>query len=167
VDKLGINLSQLIAQIINFGILFTALYFIAFKWFFRKMDERQQRIKEGMEQAEFAKQQATQAEGEIKKQLEAARRDGQEIVNRAMHTGEELVQKAQQDARTAAEAIKAREMEQILQEREQAIGEIRQEFGDLTIAAAGKVIDRSLDKKDHREIIEQVLNEGLKRGSQN
>ncbi|GAH99837.1 unnamed protein product, partial [marine sediment metagenome] len=40
------------------------------------------------------------------------------------------------------------------------------EFADLTILAAGKVIDRSLDKKAHRQIIDKVLEEAptLKKG---
>jgi F-type H+-transporting ATPase subunit b len=48
----------------------------------------------------------------------------------------------------------------IQRERDEAIGELRREFADLTIMAAEKVIDRSLDKKAHRELIDEVLKEG-------
>ena len=43
---------------------------------------------------------------------------------------------------------------------------MRREFADLTILAAGKVIDRSLDKKAHRELIDDILekSDSLKKG---
>ena len=39
------------------------------------------------------------------------------------------------------------------------VRKVRAAFADLTIRAAEKVIDRSLDKEAHRQIIEQVLTE--------
>ena len=36
---------------------------------------------------------------------------------------------------------------------------MRKEVADLTILAAGKVIDRTLDKKAHRQLIDKVLEE--------
>ena len=51
-------------------------------------------------------------------------------------------------------------------ERDEAIDELRREFVGLTIVAAGKVIDRSLDEEAHRKIIDKVLEESttLKKG---
>jgi len=46
---------------------------------------------------------------------------------------------------------------EIQRERDDAIDELRKEFADLTILAAGKVIDRSLDKEAHRQLIDKVL----------
>jgi F-type H+-transporting ATPase subunit b len=48
---------------------------------------------------------------------------------------------------------------EIQRERDEAIGELRQEFADLTIVAAEKVIEKSLDKQAHQQIIEKVLEE--------
>ena len=93
----------------------------------------------------------------MKKQIEAGRKEGQEIVNRARLSGEELVQKAQEQAKTESAAILTRAQADISRERDQAITELRQEFADLTIDAAEKVIDRSLDKEAHRQLIEKVL----------
>jgi F-type H+-transporting ATPase subunit b len=68
-------------------------------------------------------------------------------------------QKAQGDARREAEALIGRARAEIQRERDDAIGEVRREFADLTVLAAGKVIERSLDKEQHRELIEKVLEE--------
>ncbi|MFC2001509.1 F0F1 ATP synthase subunit B [Chloroflexota bacterium] len=157
--SLGVNLPTLIAQIVNFAILFGLLYLVAYKPILRMLDERSKRIKESMEQAESVKEQAAHAEEEIKKQLEVAGREGQARIAKAAQIGEETKQKAQQEARQEAEALVTRARSEIQRERDEAIGELRREFADLTILAAEKVIDRSLDKEAHRQLIDKVLEE--------
>jgi len=164
--SLGINMPVLLAQIINFIILFGLLYLVAYKPIMRMLDERSRKIKESMERTEYIKQQAERAEEEAKKQIEAAAKEGQEAVARAMRTGEEVRREAQQQARHEAEALIGRARTEIQRERDEAIGELRKEFANITIVAAEKVIERSLDKKAHREIIKKVLDESttLKKG---
>lgn len=165
-EGLGINLPTLIAQVINFTILLGLLYLVAYKPIMRMLDERSRKVKESMEQTELIKQQAERAEEEVKKQIKAAGREGQEMIARAVRSGEDTKQKAQQDAKQDAESLIARAQVEIQRERDEAIGELRKEFADLTILAAGKVIDRSLDKKAHRQLIDKVLKESttLKKG---
>lgn len=164
--SLGINMPVLLAQVINFIILFGLLYLVAYKPIMRMLDERSRKIKESMEQTEYIKQQAEQAEEEAKKRIDAAAKEGQEAVARAVRTGEGVKKEAQQQAKQDAEVLIARARTEIQRERDEAIDELRKEFADITITAAGKVIDRTLDKKAHREIIKKVLDESttLKKG---
>ena len=103
--SLGINLPTLVAQIVNFIILFGLLYLVAYKPIMRMLDERSRRVKESMEQTEFIKQQAERAEEETKKRIEEAGREGQELVARAVRTGEEVRRQAQGEARQDAETL--------------------------------------------------------------
>jgi F-type H+-transporting ATPase subunit b len=163
---LGINLPTLLAQTINFLILFGLLYLVAYKPILRMFDERSKKVKESVEQTEYIKEQAAHAEEEVKKQLEVASKDGQEVIFRAVKTGEEIRQKVQEEAKKEAESIIARARLEIQRERDDAIDELRKEVADLTILAAGKVIDRSLDKEAHRQLIDKVLEDSttLKKG---
>ena len=164
--ELGINGPVLLAQVVNFVVLFGLLYLVAYKPIMRMLDERSRKVKESMEQTEFIKQQAEQADEESKKRIEVASKEGQELVARASRTGEEVRRQAQQEAKEDAESLITRARAEIQRERDEAVDELRKEFADLTILAAEKVIDRSLDKKAHRELIEKVLEEGagLKKG---
>ena len=164
--ELGINSQTLLAQAINFAILFVILRLVAYKPIMRMLDERSKKIKDSLDQTEQIKQQAENAEAEVKKQLEVASSEGREMVARAVRTGEELRQGAQEQAKQDAETIVGRARVEIQRERDEAIDELRQEFADLAILAAEKVIDRSLDKKAHQELIDKVLEEGttLKKG---
>ena len=165
-EGLGINLPTLLAQIINFAILLGLLYLVAYKPIMRMLDERSRKVKESMEQTELIKQQAEHAEEEVKKQLEAAGKEGMEIIARAMRSGEEMRQKSVQDAKKDAESLITQARAEIQRERDGAIDELRKEFADLTIMAAEKVIDKSLDKQTHRQLIDKVLEESstLKKG---
>ena len=165
-EGLGISLPTLLAQIINFAILLVLMYLVAYKPIMRMFDERSRKIKESIEQTESIKEQAAHAEEEAEKRIEAAGKEGQELVARAVRTGEEVRQQTQQEAKRDAELLIARARTEIQRERDEAIGELRKEFADLTIKAAEKVIDRSLDKKAHRQIIDKVLKESttLKKG---
>ena len=165
-EGLGINLPLLIAQLVNFLILLGLLYLVAYKPILRMFDERSNRIKESMEQTESIKEQAERAEEEAQKRIEAASKEGQEAVARAVRTGEEIRKKARQEAKPEAEAVIAKARLEIHRERDEAIDELRKELTDLTIVAAGKVIERELDKEAHRQLIDKVLEESttLKKG---
>jgi F-type H+-transporting ATPase subunit b len=166
IAKLGIVGSSLLIQIINFGVLFLLLYFLAYKPILKMLDTRALKIKESMDQTDLVKDQATQAAEESKRVVEAGIKEGQELIARATHAGDEMRQQAQQKAHEEAQALIKRARDEIHNERDEAIGALREEFADLTIAAAEKVIDRSLNKEAHREIIEKVLDEAgtLKQG---
>lgn len=157
--QLGLDVPTLLAQIVNFIILLVLLRLVAYKPLMRMLDERSRKIKESVEQAEAMKAKTARAEEELKKQLQAAGKEGQERIARALRMGEELKQKAQQEAQQEAEALITRARTEIQRERDEAIGELRHEFADLTVLAAGKVIDRSLDKAAHQQLIDKVLAE--------
>jgi F-type H+-transporting ATPase subunit b len=161
--KLGINGPVLITQIVTFVILLVILRFAAYKPIMRMLDERSKRIRESMDQAESVKQASLHAEEQVKKQLEEASREGQERIARAVKAGEDVKQKAQADARKEAETLLDRARAEIRQERDDAIDGVRREFADLTVLAAGKVIEESLDKEKHRDLIEKVLKESTTR----
>jgi len=165
-EGLGISLPTLLAQIINFAILLGLMYLVAYRPIMRMFDERSRKIKESMEQTEFIKEQTAHAEEEAEKRIEAASKEGQELVARAVQAGEGVRQQAQQEAKQDAESLIVRARTEIQRERDEAIDELRKEFADLTIMAAEKVIDRSLDKEAHRQLIDKVLKEStiLKKG---
>lgn len=157
--KLGFSPATLLAQLVNFTVLFILLYLFAYKPILRMLDSRSRKIEESIKQTESIKEQLAHTEDESKKRIEAAGKEGQEIIARAMRTGEEARQQAQLDAQKDGETMIARARAEIQGERDNAIGELRREFADLTILAAEKVIQKSLDKEAHRQLIDKTLEE--------
>src|SRR3990172_8556263 len=157
--SLGINIPILLAQVVNFIVLFVLLYLVAYKPILKMLDKRSQAVEKSMKQTEYIKEQVAHAEEESKKRIEAASKEGQEVIARATRNGEEVRQKAQQDAQKDAETLITRAKTEIGRERDDAIGDLRREFADLTIMAAEKVIQKSLDKESHRQLIDKTLDQ--------
>ncbi|MCK4361817.1 MAG: F0F1 ATP synthase subunit B [Dehalococcoidia bacterium] len=154
---IGINVPGLVAQLVGFFLLFGLLTVVLYKPVRRMLDERSNRIKESMEQAEQIKEQMAKTEEQVREQLGAARRDGQDILAQAAQMGERLKEEARGEARQEAEVIVARARTEIERERDAAIDEVKRQFVDLAITAAEKVVNETLDREKHRRLIEEVL----------
>ncbi|RLC68651.1 MAG: ATP synthase F0 subunit B [Chloroflexi bacterium] len=159
---IGIAWQGLVAQLVCFGILFGLLTVLLYRPVRRMLDERSERIRASMEQAEQIKETMARTEEQVKEQLEAARREGQSILAQAEQMGEQLREEARRQAKQDAELIIARARDEIQRERDEAIEELRRQFVDLAITAAEKVIRETLDRERHRRLIEEVLEEGSK-----
>ncbi|MCX6003672.1 MAG: F0F1 ATP synthase subunit B [Chloroflexi bacterium] len=158
-EGLGISLSTLIVQIVNFIILAVILTFLLYKPVLKMLDERPRKIRESLEEAQKIKDQAAQAEEGFKLKLEAASREGQEVISKAMRTGEEVRQKALQEAKRESQLLVEKARVEIQRERVETANELKKEFADLAVVAAEKIIGKSLDKETHRQIIDNVLEE--------
>jgi F-type H+-transporting ATPase subunit b len=158
-ESIGISFSSLIAYLINFLILFALLAFLGYRPIMRMLDQRSNKIKESMEQAEQIRGKSLRTEEEVKIKLDEGRREGQVIIAQAAQMGERVKEEARQEARREAENLIAKARLEIQRERGESIEQLRQEFVDLAIFAAEKVINESLDKEAHQRLIEEVLEE--------
>lgn len=164
--ELGINLPLLIAYLVTFVILLAILYQFAYKPLMAVMDQRTARIQEGLSAAERAREEAATAQAATEEQLNEARREGQRLLDQAREAAQRYRESEMERARQEAEAFAERARADIQRERDAALDELRASFGDLAITAAERVIERSLDRQAHQELIAQVLQEGegLRRG---
>jgi len=156
---LGLTLPNFIGQMINFIILLTLLIFFGYKPIRKMLDERSDRIRQSMEQAEATKQEYENARIEVDKRISKARDEGQLMVGQAEKVGEKIKEEARQEARKEAQAIVEKTRVEIERERDNTINELRKEFVDIAILAAEKVISNTLDKEKHRLLIEKTLEE--------
>jgi F-type H+-transporting ATPase subunit b len=159
ITDIGINLPVLIAQTVNFIVLLVVLRLVAYKPIMRLLDERARRIREGLSQAEASKERAAEADRAAREQIESARREGQQVIAQAQQVASRLQEESRQQAQAQAEALLERARAEIQLERDGAVAALRREFADLTIAAAEKVIEQSLDRAAHQRLIERMLAE--------
>jgi F-type H+-transporting ATPase subunit b len=159
IADLGLNVPVLVAQIVNFIALILVLRLFVYKPVLNMLHARTERIREGLQAAERGREAHAEANREAQEQLDAARREGQNIIAQAQQVGQRLQDDARGQAQTQAEALLQRARGEIQLERDNAIAELRREFADLTIAAAEKVIGQSLDRAAHQRLIEQTIAE--------
>lgn len=157
VEALGLNLPQLIAQVANFFVLLLILRFTLYKPILKMLAERKQKIAEGLNAAEIARAEAASAQANIQAQLDTARKEGQEIVAGAQTIATRIQAEAREQSARDRETALERARTEIQLERDRAIADLRSEFADITVSAAEKVINQSLDRQAHQRIIDETL----------
>ncbi len=157
---LGFHLPSLIAYLINFTILLVLLRLVAYKPILRVLDQRSQRIKDSLEQAERVQKEASERQAAFEKQLDEARRANQSQFEEAQKRIAQYEQEQRERANRLVDEELARARAEIQRERDIAIDEVRAQFGELAVTAAERIVRRSLDPQAHRDIINEVLQEG-------
>ena len=161
-DALGINLPGLVTQVVSFVILFAILYKLLYNPVLRMLDQRSDRIREGLEAAQQARDEAAQSSQEVERQIDLARAEGTQLVAQAREVADRFREDELAKVRTEIEAERNRAQANIQRERDAAIEELRREFAGMAIDAAERIINTSLDESIHRQVIEQVLDESAR-----
>ena len=165
-SALGINAPSLIVFVVNFLLLLGVLYLFAYKPILRVMDRRSNQIRESLEAADRAREEAASSQVDIRAQMQEARAEGQRLIEQARQMADRHREEERERVRQESDTALARAREDIQRERDAAIQEVRSHFADLAVTAAERVIERSLDRDAHQELIDRVLQEGegLRRG---
>jgi F-type H+-transporting ATPase subunit b len=154
-----IDFSQMIFAITNFIILVIAMYYLMYKPIKETMDKRQNKIKDDIETAQQLKADADQMKADITAELAKSRTTAQEIIARAEKTAdvqkEEIVSSAHAEAQKMIDKANA----EIREEKEKALSEIRDEAATLAMMAASKLIERSLNDADHKQLVDKYIEE--------
>ncbi|MCD6289127.1 MAG: F0F1 ATP synthase subunit B [Anaerolineae bacterium] len=158
-EKLGINLNYLIAQIINFGVLLYLLKRFLYGPLLSMLEARRERIRGSLAEADRVREQAAAERERLQQELEAAQRESQEALQKAMQASEHIREEILRQARQEAAEIKARAREEAEHEREQILERAREQIAELVVLATERVVSQSLDERAQRKIIQDFLNE--------
>ena len=161
-EALGINVAGLLTQLISFSALVALLWVLLYKPVTRALDDRSRRIRESLETADRVRQEAAESQAAMEQQNAEAREEGQRLIAQAREVADRFREEEISKARQDIEAERARAEANIQRERDAAIEDLRREFAGLAIAAAERVIERSLNEDDHKALIESVLEQGAR-----
>lgn len=150
---LGINAGFLIAQIINFLVIFLALRAGLWKPLVNFLDNRAAKIQKGLEDATVAANARRNAEAEADKILAASRSDIGRAVEEGRARGEEVAKALEAEARTEAERIRTEARTAAAAERDQQLAGLRGQVAAISMAAAQRLIGESLDEKRQSALV--------------
>jgi F-type H+-transporting ATPase subunit b len=169
-ERLGINGGYLLAQIINFLVLFAFLAIVAWRPLIRMLEQRRERIARGLEDARAAEQARANAERDAQKLIEQRRAEAGKLLDEARSRGEEQARAILDEAHRDADAIRSKARQDAEEERNALLGEVRTQVAQLAIAAAERVIGQSIDQGKAQSIIADFFSrapEGVKNLGQN
>ena len=149
----------MIWTLVSFAITFFVLKRYAFGPIQKLIDDRRERIRRSIEEADHAREEARNLLEEHRKLIGQARSEAEEILAEARRIAD-----AQRDRmRQETEDDRVRRLEetkrQIEQATQQALAEIRREVGELSVLAAEKITRKSLTDADQQRLIDEALSE--------
>ena len=156
---LQINLFWIIVASLNFIVLLVILSLFAFGPLRRILDERRERIEQGLRDAEQARQDRERAEADRLAALQEARREANEILTRAQKVADESRERDLAATREELERIRTRAAADLEAEKQRAIGELRAEVADLALRAAGRVVGETMTGDRQRRLVGEFLEE--------
>jgi F-type H+-transporting ATPase subunit b len=125
----------------------------------KAIDERRERIRQSLEEADHAREEARRLLAEHRELISRAQADAEEILSEARRVADANERRM----RDELEADRQRRLEetrkQIEAETRRALEQIRLEVVDLSLLAATKVTRKALDDADHRRLIEEAVGE--------
>ena len=156
---LGINGGLLLAQILNFLIIFVAITALAWKPLIKVLETRRETIAKGLEDARAAEQARANAERDAQKYIDQKRAEANKLVEEARSRAEEQARTVLAETNQQAEEIRVRARAEAEEERNATLGEVRSQVAQLAIAAAERVIGQSVDEKKAQTIIDNFFSE--------
>lgn len=155
--SLGINGTLFVFQIVNFALVIAILWFLILKPLTKKISERQKMVEDSIDNAK-----------KIETNLGMSERKYQEKIDQAKVDANKFMEKAQQEAVQAAEAMKEKtkkEIEQLVEtarkniktERDESINELREQAAEMIVSAAEKILSAKIDVDKDDKVIEEAV----------
>ena len=150
---------------INLTLIVQMLVFIVLVWFTMKfvwpmilgpMQEREQKIAQGLAAADRGEQSLAKARDEADAIVRAARERATQIIDQATHHANEIVEQAKGTASSEGQRLKAAAVQEIQLEASQARETLRREVAQIAVQAASKLLEREIDAKAHADLISKL-----------
>ena len=170
-DLIKVVPGLMIWTLIAFAITFFVLRKYAFGPIQKTIDDRRDRIRQAVEEADNARNEARELLEQNRAVLGQARSESADILAEARKVGDAQIERAKQEAETERQRRMEETRRQIDAETARAIGQIRSEVADLTVEATERVVGKVLDTADQRRLVEEAVQgldfSALEKGSTN
>jgi F-type H+-transporting ATPase subunit b len=149
----------MIWTLIAFGITFFVLRKYAFGPIQRTIDERRERIRKAVEEADRARAEARNLLEQHRQLIGQAKSEAGEILADARKVADAQIERVKEEAEAERQRRLEETQRQIEAETKRSLDLIRAEVADLTLAATTRVTGKVLDAEDQRRLIDEAISE--------
>ena len=148
--------ATLIGQMITFTLL--VWFTMKYVWppLIEALEERKQKIADGLAAAEKGQEDIKLAEKKAKNYLKEAKAESANIIALAQKRANDVVEESKETAKLEGEKMIEAAKAQISQEIQQAKESLRKEVSSLALKAAEQILQEEIDKAKHKELISKV-----------
>lgn len=149
------------AQILNFLILLFILAKFAYKPLMKVLDERRARVANDLETAEKTRVEAEALKEQYSKQLAEARTEATAIIDKANKAGQKVHDDYVAQAQAEKDQMMAAAKQNIANEKDQAMTDVRAQVIALATEIAGKVVNQKLNSAADQELVAKTADSVL------
>lgn len=151
--------ATLIGQAIAFALF--VVFCMKYVWppIIHAIEERQKKIADGLFAAERAAKELDLAQENVSEQIKDAKRAASEIIEQANKRKAQIIDQARVEADAERENILNLGLADLEAERNRTRDELRKQVAALAVMGAEKIIERSINKKDHKDILDKITAE--------
>lgn len=151
--------ATLIGQAISFFVF--VMFCMKFVWppIMAAMEERAQKIAEGLNAADKAAEDLENAQANIEAELAEAKAQAATILEQANKRAGQMVEEAKDDAKAEAEKVKTAAKAEIEQEANTAREALRAQVAHLSVVGAEKILGKSVDQGAHSDMLDKLAAE--------
>ncbi|HLG10031.1 MAG TPA: F0F1 ATP synthase subunit B [Gaiellaceae bacterium] len=149
----------MIWTLIAFGITFFVLKRYAFGPIQKTIDERRDRIRSAVEEADKAREEARELLEQHRQLIAEAKGESAEILADARKVADAQIARVKEESEVERERRLEETRRQIDAETKRSLDMIRSEVADLTLEATARVTGKVLDAEDQRRLIDEAISE--------
>jgi F-type H+-transporting ATPase subunit b len=151
---------------VTFFVLLFSLYKVAWKPILSTIDKREQTIKDSIDRAEKAKEEAESLLEKHNQLMLKAEEESQKMIKENRELANKSRQEILEQAKESADKILSKAKAEIEKEKDDALYSLRAEVADLAIAATKKIIGESMDESKQKSIVTEFIQK-MPKSSQN
>lgn len=156
---LDINPGLIIWTIVTFAALLVVLRLVAWKPLLGMLEEREKTIRESLEQARVAREQAEATMAQHREMLAKARHEMAAIIEKAQVDAEQRRADILSRANREAEEKAKKFSEDLERQKRAALREVKAQAVDLVLAASSRLIQAEMDDEKHRALVSGYLDD--------
>jgi F-type H+-transporting ATPase subunit b len=149
----------MIWTLICFAITFFVLRKYAFGPIQRAIDERRERIRKSVEEADRARAEARELLEQHRALIARAKSEAAEILAEARKVGDAQIERVKEESEAERQRRLEETKRQIEAETKRSLDLIRSEVAELTLEATARVTGKVLDAEDQRRLIDEAIAE--------
>jgi F-type H+-transporting ATPase subunit b len=158
-ETFGVDWPHFISQVISFGIVAVLLQRFAYKPILAILEQRRQRIAEGLANAEKIKVELGKTEAARRDVLEQANLQATRFIEEARAAAARLQEQESQKAIATAEQIIAKAREAAAQDHARMLAELKREVGHLVVETTARITGKVLTPEDQRRLAQEATQE--------
>jgi len=161
-EQIEVFQSLVFWSVVSFALLFFLLKKYAFPPILQALEERENKIRSEIGNAEKLRQEAQELKANLEAELKSTHEKANTIVQMAASEAKKIQEKSLDETRAKVKQMQNDMEREIEISRNKLMGEIRGFTAALTIASTEKFLKKTMDESDRKRLAEESIEEVIK-----